>query len=1118
MGTEASARLVSKFIILCLIFTLWQLGSEFKNRSIAQTLPDEEVRAFKQVAKKLGLNLGYPGVFLDGSFCNQSLFLGIGCNCTFQNDTICHIRKIELSASGLTGVIPDELANLTHLESLDLSMNQLTGSIPASLGNLSWLNDLDISNNQLIGSIPESLGNIKFQAHYSNKKVDMIRGYFNLDLSSNYLSGSIPVTLGKLAVPSAADSGSPLQLSLYGSFKQSIDWAYTRELREFDFWDHIYTLGNLSYLERFTVGSNSITGTLPESFASLQSLTTFSVAGNYLSGPLPDFIANWTEIEELYLNGNNFHGRIPAGIFNISYLQILAISDVAADSNFQFPPSTHVTTSFIHRILILRNCSITGQIPSYIGNMSSLSNLDLSFNNLTGRIPDALKNLNLSYISFSNNMLSGEIPDWIQNANWSKIDLSYNNFSKPTFEKSSKLDWNLFSCCCNCSTCLPNTTDPTTEKYCPRPNYHSLFINCGGGEPIKVDGNVYDQDNDTSQFYLSPKGNWARSSAGSTVDAFNSSEFLKSMKCGLSSEATLYKSARSSPVSLKYYGFCLRKGKYRVILHFAEIVCEDMRYKSTDKRIFDVYIQGERKLKDFNIIEKAGGPNLVHEENFTAVNVNDGVLQIHFYSAGKGTLQGPLISAISVTPEYKLHNQLSPLHIALIAVASIIAFVLLLLLFAWMMGWLGTDHLQEIDIGLEKPVTLKQLKVATGNFSKRNEIGQGGFGTVYKAELQGKIVAVKKLSSHSEERINQLKNEFYALKSMSQENLVQLLDVYNAKGLHLLIYEYMQNKSLAHALFDSKSKLKLDWEARFNICLGIARGLAYLHEHPRLKTVHRDIKSANILLDGNLKAKISDFGLASLYTEDDQFKFVKVEVTEGYMAPEYVRGVVTSKADVYSFGVVILETVSGRKNAGHKRDSQETEFLLDTACDLQRKGKLVDLVDKTLSNKYDAKQAIIILNLAVKCINISPTLRPTMSEVVSVLVGDKKIEEICSSDQIEDINDPHVKEIAEFAVSEYNKKSGKKLELQSVVKGETRVVPGENYRLVITVKDNSAVAKYEGVVYERIWEHTRELLSFDSHIAQVDSSVSMEVTSRASTPSNLIKGEDEREHISESTP
>ncbi|XP_061992550.1 probable LRR receptor-like serine/threonine-protein kinase At1g53430 isoform X2 [Rosa rugosa] len=1081
MGTEASLRLVSKLIILCLIFTLWQLGSEFKYQSTAQPMPDEEVRALKEIAYKLELE---GRMFDEGSLCNGSSDVGVYCDCS--SGTICHVKYIfhilsdsNLPARGLSGVIPEEFANLTYLRSLYLNNNQLTGPIPASLGKLSLLFRLDLSNNQLTGSIPASLGNMKFQALSEGWSLDRRVGIeFTLDLSGNQLSGSIPATLGNLTLSSVISDPEAYRLIV--------------KLKQYD-------------------------------SAYVTSSFHMSLSNNQLTGPIPKSLGNLTFADTIDLHGNFLNASIPASLGAVTFLRSLAISDVE-DSHFQFPPSTQVTSSF--RILILRNCSITGQIPYYIGNMSSLSNLDLSFNSLTGSIPDSLKNLDLSYLSFSNNMLTGEVPNWIQNAVWSKMDLSYNNFSKLTFKPSTKLDLNLFSCCCNSSTCLPDTMDPTRikEKYCPpeKPNYHSLFINCGGGQTFDiVDGNVYDQDNDTSQFYLSPKGNWARSSAGSTVDqnyASNSSIFLKSVRCGLSSEAHLYDRARTSPVSLKYYGFCLRGGKYSVTLHFAEIIDEDNDHRSTNKRVFDVYIQGERKLKDFNIMDKAGGPNNVYQENFTAVNVNDSTLEIHFYSAGEGLDQGPLISAISVTPEYKLHKQLSPLHIALITVASIIVFVLLLLLFAWMMGWLGTDHLQEIDIGLEKPVTLKQLKDATRNFSQRNEIGQGGFGTVYKAEVQGKIVAVKKLSSHSEERIIQLKNEFYNLKSMSQENLVQLLDVYNTKGLHLLIYEYMQNKSLAHALFDPKSKLKLDWEARFNICLGIARGLVYLHEHPRLKMVHRDIKSANILLDGNLKAKISDFGLASLYTEDDQFKFIKVEMPEGYMAPEYVRGVVTSKADVYSFGVVILETVSGRKNAGHKRDSQETEFLLDTACDLQRKGKLVDLVDKTLSNKYDAKQAIIILNLAVKCINISPTLRPTMSEVVSVLVGDKKIEEICSSALIEDINDPHVKEIAEFAVSEYNKKSGKKLELQSLVKGETQVVPGENYKLVIAVTDNSSVAKYEGVVYERIWEHTRELLSFNSHIAQVDSSVSMEVTSRVSTSSNLIKGEDETEHISECTP
>ncbi|XP_040373810.1 probable LRR receptor-like serine/threonine-protein kinase At1g53430 isoform X3 [Rosa chinensis] len=1044
MGTEASARLVNFTIIsICLFSTLSQLGSEFKCQSIAQKLPDEEVRALNQIMEKLEFN--NINRVPSKSFCKKSGRDGIRCNCSFQNGTICHVTEIALNARSLTGTIPEELGNLTHLRQLDLSRNQLTDSIPASLGTLSSLYKLILYSNQLTGPIPEGLGNMKFQVRMGHTSHRSMAVSFELDLSYNQLSGSIPATLRNVDVSDVAsdpDAYRLFKLKQYNRANVNPDDFYM-DLSNNQLTGPIpESLGNLSFISFINLRNNFLDGYIPASLGALTYLRELHLDRNRISGTLPQTLGNLTLLEIIDVGSNSITGTLPKSLANLKSLFALAISDV--DSHFQFPPSTHVAKSF--RLLILRNCSITGQIPSYIGDMSSLENIDLSFNRLTGRIPDSLKNLNVTHMSFSNNALSGRIPDWIQYAAWSKMDFSYNNFSKLTFKPSPNLQLNLFSCCCNSSTCLPNSTDTIKEKYCPKgkPNYHSLFINCGGGN-ASVGGNVYDQDNDTSLFYLSPKGNWARSSVGNIYDYSNgnSSKLLKSDRCVLPSEASLYYKARSSLVSLKYYGFCLRKGNYNVTLHFAEIVHKDVDFRSTDKRVFDVYIQGKRRLNDFNIIDNAGGPNKECIKNFTDVYVNDSTLEIHFYSrsAGAGTLDGPLISAISVTPEYKLHKQLSPLKTALITVASIIVFLLLLLLFAWKMGWLGnTDHLQEIEIGIEKPVTLKQLKDATRNFSKRNEIAQGGFGTVYKAEVQGKIVAVKKLCSHGEERVNEFINEFYTLKAMSQENLVQLLDIYNAKDLHLLIYEYLENNSLAHALFDSKSKLKLDWEVRFNICLGIARGLEYLHEHPRMKIVHSDIKSTNILLDGNLKAKISDFGLARLYTEDDQFKFIKVEVPQGYMAPEYVRGIVTSKADVYSFGVVILETVSGRTNAGHRGDSQESEFLLDTAYDLHRKGRLVDLVDKTLSTKYDAKQAIIILNLAVKCTSISPTLRPTMSEVVSVLVGDKKIEEIC----------PHALN--------------------------------------------------------------------DSPVAQVDSSVSMEATSRASTSSNLIKGEDETEHISESTP
>ncbi|CAL8999937.1 unnamed protein product [Prunus brigantina] len=450
-----------------------------------------------------------------------------------------------------------------------------------------------------------------------------------------------------------------------------------------------------------------------------------------------------------------------------------------------------------------------------------------------------------------------------------------------------------------------------------------------------------------------------------------------------------------------------RTSKYNVTLHFAEIVFREKEsYSKLKRRAFDVYIQGERRLMNFDITKEAKDPDGPQTRCFEA-DVNDSVLEISFYWAGKGcaddppTLNGPLISAICITPV----PQSSALKKALIiTLPSSVVVLLLLLAFMWKMGWLGKRELKEIQIGQDKHVTLQELIGATRKFSSKMEIGRGHFGRVYKAELEGgqTTVAVKRLSTHSKEKVEELLNEFYTLKSMRHENLVQLLDGYFGEGLHLLIYEYMPNLSIADAFFGSKSRLKFNWENRFNICLGIARGLDHLHEHPRLKMVHRDIKAENILLDGALNAKISDFGMASLYTKEEQLMIIKVEAPNGHMAPEYaVHGFVTSKVDVYSFGVVILEIVSGKKNAGYKFN-HESEYPLDMAYAAYKNGSLVDLVDKNLSGIYDAKQAITILTLAVMCTNISPTLRPRMADVVSILVGEKTLEQINNPPTVDD--------------------------------------------------------------------------------------------------------------------
>lgn len=198
----------------------------------------------------------------------------------------------------------------------------------------------------------------------------------------------------------------------------------------------------------------------------------------------------------------------------------------------------------------------------------------------------------------------------------------------------------------------------------------------------------------------------------------------------------------------------------------------------------------------------------------------------------------------------------------------------------------------------------------------------------------------------------------------------------------------MENNSLARALFGpERTRLKLDWTTRCKICLGIARGLAYLHEESRLKIVHRDIKATNVLLDRDLIAKISDFGLARLDDEEGTHISTRIAGTRGYMAPEYaMRGYLTDKADVYSFGVVTLEIVSGKSNTNF-RPAEEFTYLLDWAYVLQEQGRLLELVDSTLGTGYSKKEAAQMLDLALLCTNPSPTLRPSMSSVVSMLEG-----------------------------------------------------------------------------------------------------------------------------------
>ncbi|XP_024520234.1 probable LRR receptor-like serine/threonine-protein kinase At1g56130 [Selaginella moellendorffii] len=291
----------------------------------------------------------------------------------------------------------------------------------------------------------------------------------------------------------------------------------------------------------------------------------------------------------------------------------------------------------------------------------------------------------------------------------------------------------------------------------------------------------------------------------------------------------------------------------------------------------------------------------------------------------------------------------------------------------------------------------RDLCEATEDFSDRNKLGQGGFGTVYKAFFgDGTVFAVKRLSVESQQGKREFVNEIDIITGIRHKNLV-MLEGYCCEGNHrLIVYEFLEKGSLDQTLFGKS--LLLDWPARFQIIVGVAKGLAYLHEESHEQVIHRDIKASNILLDKMLQPKISDFGISKLAGVDRENTTTRLAGTVGYMAPEYVlRGRLSSKADVFSFGVLVLEIISGRKCMDDTLPVEE-EILAQWAWSLFGAGKLEELIDPRLEKFYIAEEAHRATHVALLCSREFEGSRPTMSAVVAMLMGYLELEPLTTVD------------------------------------------------------------------------------------------------------------------------
>ncbi|KAI4339988.1 hypothetical protein MLD38_024870 [Melastoma candidum] len=922
-----------------------------------------------------------------------------------------NLAVLNMSQNGFFGTdFPTSLKNCQFLKTLDLSRNELQSTIPGTLlGGLKNLLKLHLSRNHLMGQIQTELA-------------QSCRTLQELDLSSNNLSGELPAAFASCSSLYSLNLGNN---HLYGDFPGSVIWNLTSL-------NHLYlpfnnftgmmpqSMSKFTQLQTLDLSSNAITGSVPSDICSSSSshpLEKLLLPNNYLSGTVPSALGLCKNLKAIDLSFNNLNGEIPKEIWFLPNIADLAMW--ANNLTGKIPEGICVNGGMLET-LILNNNLISGSLPESITNCTNMIWVSLSSNSLTGIIPRGMGNLrSLAILQLGNNSLTGEIPADLGNCEsliW--LDLNSNQLTGPVppalanqagqviqggiSGKQFAFVRNEGGTACRGAGGLVEFQGIRPARLENFPNVHSCPTT-----RIYTGSTVYTFAHNGSLIYLDLSYN---DLLGMIPDNYGSMGYLQVLNLG--------HNGLTGQIPVSFGGLKL-------------LGVLDVSHNHLDGPIPGA-LGSLNFLNDLDVSNNnLSGPIPTGGQltTFPAARFenNSGLCGLPLPPCGSG---GPR-TANSRNRDKKQSFE----AVMVIGVAFFLTCIVGLMFSLYRVkksqkvelqrekyveslptsgsgSWKLSSIHEPLSINVatfEKPLrklTFAHLLEATNGFSAKSLIGSGGFGEVYKAKLKdGNIVAIKKLIHATSQGDREFMAEMETIGKIKHRNLVPLMGYCKVGEERLLVYEFMKWGSLESVLHD-KAKgglVRLDWTTRKKIAIGAARGLAFLHHSCIPHIIHRDMKSSNVLLDENLEARVSDFGMARLVNAlDTHLSVSTLAGTPGYVPPEYYQSFrCTTKGDVYSYGVVMLELLS-RKRPIDTAEFGDDNNLVGWAKQLQKEKKLNSILDPELiMTKSGEAELYHYLTVAFQCLDDRPLRRPTMIQVMAMF---KELQVNSESDMLDGLS------------------------------------------------------------------------------------------------------------------